>query len=483
MEYKAMRVLIVDDEEHIRESLGKYLALEKIEARGFESAENAREGLEQEVFDAAVLDLRLPGMSGQDLLLWMRQQGLTTPVIMISAHGQIADAVQALKTGAQDYLVKPFDPAELVIRLRSLVENRRRENRIETEERRRGREGGLIGESEAMRELGERIRKIAASDVTVLITGESGSGKEAVAREIHRQGEYRDEPFAAVNIGGIHEGLMESELFGHEKGAFTGAAGRRLGLFEIAGRGTIFLDEIGEMPQPLQVKLLRVLQERKIRRLGGTGDIPVNARIISATNRDLEAMVRNGGFREDLYYRLNVFRLIVPPLRDRREDIPPLAGHLLRTLSSRMGLAPRKLSAGALEKLSRYPFPGNVRELENILERALIYGEGIVIEAGDIELHKTPGAGESGLPGGAPEDAGGLSPAEMAGAAGEGSVPGVLPRGGAPRPLESWEKEAILEALERCGGNRTKAAKKLGITRKTLFNKIKAYGIVPFDRL
>ncbi|MDR2052204.1 MAG: sigma-54 dependent transcriptional regulator [Treponema sp.] len=478
-----MRVLIVDDEEHIRESLGKYLALEKIEARGFESAENAREGLEQEVFDAAVLDLRLPGMSGQDLLLWMRQQGLTTPVIMISAHGQIADAVQALKTGAQDYLVKPFDPAELVIRLRSLVENRRRENRIETEERRRGREGGLIGESEAMRELGERIRKIAASDVTVLITGESGSGKEAVAREIHRQGEYRDEPFAAVNIGGIHEGLMESELFGHEKGAFTGAAGRRLGLFEIAGRGTIFLDEIGEMPQPLQVKLLRVLQERKIRRLGGTGDIPVNARIISATNRDLEAMVRNGGFREDLYYRLNVFRLIVPPLRDRREDIPPLAGHLLRTLSSRMGLAPRKLSAGALEKLSRYPFPGNVRELENILERALIYGEGIVIEAGDIELHKTPGAGESGLPGGAPEDAGGLSPAEMAGAAGEGSVPGVLPRGGAPRPLESWEKEAILEALERCGGNRTKAAKKLGITRKTLFNKIKAYGIVPFDRL
>ena len=469
-----MRVLIVDDEAHIRESLGKYLALEKIEAQGFENAENARERLEQEVFDAAVLDLRLPGMSGQDLLLWMRQQGLTTPVIMISAHGQIADAVEALKTGAQDYLVKPFDPAELVIRLRSLVENRRRENRIETEERRRGREGGLIGESEAMRELGERIRKIAASDVTVLITGESGSGKEAVAREIHRQGEHRDEPFAAVNIGGIHEGLMESELFGHEKGAFTGAAGRRLGLFEIAGRGTIFLDEIGEMPQPLQVKLLRVLQERKIRRLGGTGDIPVNARIISATNRDLESMVQDGGFREDLYYRLNVFRLIVPPLRDRREDIPPLAEHLLRTLSSRMGFAPRKLSGEALEKLSRYSFPGNVRELENILERALIYGEGTVIGAGDIELHKATGFGESVPPGGAPEDAGDLSPAE---AAGKGPVSGGLPRSGAPRSLESWEKEAILEALERCGGNRTKAAKELGITRKTLLNKVKAYGI------
>jgi two-component system response regulator AtoC len=368
---------------------------------------------------------------------------------MISAHGQIADAVEALKTGAQDYLVKPFDPAELVIKLRSLVENRRRENRIETEERRRGQEGGLIGESRLMRELAERIRKIAASEVTVLITGESGSGKEAVAREIHSLGEHRDEPFAAVNIGGIHEGLMESELFGHEKGAFTGAAGRRLGLFEIAGRGTIFLDEIGEMPQALQVKLLRVLQDRKIRRLGGSSDIPVNARIISATNRDLETMVKDGAFREDLYYRLNVFRLIVPPLRDRQEDIPPLTSHLLHTLSSRMGLAPRKLSDEAQEKLSRYSFPGNVRELENILERALLYGEGNVIKAEDIELHKTAELPKPDLP---------------------------ETRGGDSRPLESWEKEAIREALERCGGNRTKAAGELGITRKTLLNKIKAYG-------
>jgi two-component system response regulator AtoC len=458
-----VRVLIVDDEEHIRESLGKYLALEKIEARGFESAEAAREELCREVFDAAVLDLRLPGMSGQDLLLWMRRQGLAAPVIVISAHGEIADAVRALKTGAQDYLVKPFDPAELVIRLRSLVENRRRENRIETEERRRGWNGGLVGESAAMRELGGRIRKIAASDVTVLVTGESGSGKEAVAREIHRLGEYRDEPFAAVNIGGIHEGLMESELFGHEKGAFTGAAGRRLGLFEIAGRGTIFLDEIGEMPQALQVKLLRVLQERKIRRLGGTADIPVNARIISATNRDLEALVRSGAFREDLYYRLNVFRLVVPPLRDRREDIPPLAECLLRALTSRMALASRKLSGEALEKLSRYPFPGNVRELENILERALIYGEGNVIGAGDIELHKTAGPGEA-VPAEAP----------AAGRNGAGGRSGET----APRTLESWEKEAIQEALDRCGGNRTNAAKELGITRKTLLNKIKAYGLL-----
>ncbi|MDR1411486.1 MAG: sigma-54 dependent transcriptional regulator [Spirochaetaceae bacterium] len=477
-----MRVLIVDDEGHIRESLGKYLALEKIEARGFETAEEARERLEQEVFDAAVLDLRLPGMSGQELLLWMRQQGLTTPVIMISAHGQIADAVQALKTGAQDYLVKPFDPAELVIRLRSLVENRRRENRIETEERRRGREGGLIGESGVMRELGERIRKIAASEVTVLITGESGSGKEAVAREIHRRGEHRDEPFAAVNIGGIHEGLMESELFGHEKGAFTGAAGRRLGLFEIAGRGTIFLDEIGEMPQALQVKLLRVLQERKIRRLGGTGDIPVNARIISATNRDLETMVKSGGFREDLYFRLNVFRLIVPPLRDRREDIPPLAEHLLRALGSRMGLAPRKLSGEALEKLRRYSFPGNVRELENILERALIYGEGNVIGAGDIELHRAAGLGGPEPAETAPEGAGYSSSGEDAATAGRifggGSSSGNTGGASAPRPLESWEKEAVLEALGRCNGNRTKAAKELGITRKTLLNKVKAYGII-----
>jgi two-component system response regulator AtoC len=257
----------------------------------------------------------------------------------------------------------------------------------------------------------------------------------------------------AVNIGGIHEGLMESELFGHEKGAFTGAAARKQGLFELAGRGTLFLDEIGEMPMALQVKLLRVLQDRKIRRLGGNDDIPVNARIVSATNRDIENLVREGRFREDLYYRLNVFRLAIPPLRERMEDIPLLAEYLLKKLSFRMGRPLPALTQAAVEKLREYPFPGNVRELENVLERALIYREDGAITPKDIELHR-PASG--GIPG-------------IAGAAGE--PPPTLPS------LENIEREAIRNALARTKGNRTRAAAELGVSRKTIINKIKAYGL------
>jgi two-component system response regulator AtoC len=369
-----VRILIVDDEKNIRESLRKYCGLESIEAVCSGSAEEALAILEEESFDVLVTDLKLrgadSGMDGQALLEAVQEKGFPVPVIMISAHGQISDAVNALKAGARDYLVKPFDPAELVIKLRALVEDRRRENLIETESRSRRLEarrkpgsGGMIGESEVMRGLIAGIDKIAASDVTVLITGESGTGKEVAAREIHSRGRNRAEPFAAVNIGGIHETLMESELFGHEKGSFTGAAGRRQGLFELAGHGSIFLDEIGEMPAALQVKLLRVIQERKIRRLGGATDIPVNARIISATNKDVETLVRQGTFREDLYYRLNVFRLRMPPLRERRDDIPLLASYLLDKLSSRMGRKPFSLNNAAMEKLFAWDFPGNVREL------------------------------------------------------------------------------------------------------------------------
>ena len=314
-----MGILIVDDERNIRSSLKKYLGLEGIHSEYVESGEAALARLEQESFDAVLLDLKLPGMSGQEVLEWMQRQGIRSPVIMISAHGQIADAVLALKSGAKDYLVKPFDPAELVIKFRALMENKRREDMIEAVKRTGGhRESALIGNTELMRLLSRQIDKIASTDVTVLITGESGTGKEVVAREIHARSHNQDEPFVAVNIGGIHEGLMESELFGHEKGSFTGAMNRKPGLFELAGRGCLFLDEIGEMPMPLQVKLLRVLQERKIRRLGGMHDISVHARIISATNRNLEIMVREGAFREDLYYRFNVFRIELPPLRDRR---------------------------------------------------------------------------------------------------------------------------------------------------------------------
>jgi two-component system response regulator AtoC len=443
-----MRVLIVDDERNIRQSLKKYLSIEQIDSAAAETGETAMEFLEREAFDAVVLDLKLPGINGQELLAWIRNRGIPVPVIMISAHGQIQDAVEALKTGAQDYLVKPFDPAELIIKLRQLIDNKRRENRLETEQRTGG-ENTLIGSSPAMRQLSVQIDKIAVSDVTVLITGESGAGKEVVAREIHRRSKYGAEPFAAVNIGGIHEGLMESELFGHEKGAFTGAVARKQGLFELAGRGTLFLDEIGEMPPGLQVKLLRVLQERKIRRLGGASDIPVSARIVSATNRNVEDMVKEGRFREDLYYRLNVFRIALPPLRERREDISPLADHLLRKIALRMARPVPSLSAGALEKLLGYDFPGNIRELENILERALIYSDGLELAAESIDLHR-PGS----------EEAPAYSPALT----GDGS-------------LETMERNVIRETLARWEGNRTRAAKELGVSRKTILNKIKAYGL------
>jgi two-component system response regulator AtoC len=476
-----MHVLIVDDEKNIRESLKKYLALENIGSETAASGEAALALLEEKTFDAAVLDLRLPGMSGQELLEQIQEKGFPVPVIMISAHGHIADAVKALQSGARDYLSKPVDPAELIIKLRSLIDNRRRENLIEAEARHRvihqaGRAGGgMIGVSAAMRELSAQIDKLAVTDVTVLITGESGAGKEVAAREIHRRSPNGREPFAAVNIGGIHESLMESELFGHEKGSFTGASARRQGLFELAGGGSIFLDEIGEMPMPLQVKLLRVLQERKIRRLGGMTDIPVNARIISATNKDVETLVKEGKFREDLYYRLNVFRLRLPPLRERREDIPFLADFLLDKLCLRMGSARpgrtrRVLSPAAREKLLAYDFPGNVRELENILERALIFCEDALIGPQDIDIHAPPGRGKPESPD--------LPPPPQGGAETPGTPPeDAPPAEGPPLPLELIEKNAILAALKRCEGSRTRAARELGVTRKTITNKLKAYGL------
>ncbi|MDR0602568.1 MAG: sigma-54 dependent transcriptional regulator [Treponema sp.] len=451
-----MQVLVVDDEKNIRDSLGKYLGLEGIETRGAESGETALAMLESEGFDAVILDLRLPGMSGQDVLEQMEERGIFSPVIMMSAHGEIPDAVRALKKGAGDYLVKPFDPSELAIKLRTLVENRRRENIMEARERTAKTETMLLGKSPAMLRISQDIDRIACSNVTVLVTGESGTGKEIAAREIHARGPNRDEPFVAVNMGGIHEGLMESELFGHEKGSFTGAAGRKSGLFELAGGGVIFLDEIGEMSMPLQVKLLRVLQERKIRRLGGVSDIPVRARIISATNRDPEGMVKEGRFREDLYYRLNVFRIAMPPLRERKEDIPLLAEHLLcQSEKPRYTVTP-----GAMEKLMSWSFPGNIRELENILERARIYCRGCVIRPEDIDLHGSPAAP-------APV------PPEMPPAA----APAETPASPAVLPLDVVEKDAITGALANCGGNRTKAAELLGISRRTILNKIRIYGL------
>ena len=469
----AMRVLIVDDEKNIRTSLGKYLGLEGIDAEGAEDGAAALALLGREPFDAVIIDLRLPDMSGQELFERMLKRGVPPPAIMVSAHGEIADAVKALKAGVDDYLVKPFDPAELSIKLRALVEHRRRENLVEAARRTAPARTMRFGESPVMRRLSDQIDRIAGAGAAVLITGESGTGKEVAAREIHARGPQAAEPFVAVNIGGIHEGLMESELFGHEKGSFTGAAARKPGLFELAGRGCLFLDEIGEMPMPLQVKLLRVLQDRLIRRLGGTADIPVNARIISATNQDLERLVGEGRFREDLYFRLNVLRIAMPPLRERLADLPLLAEQILeKKIAASGGRKKARLSPGALEKLAAYPFPGNIRELENILERALIYCEGPLIGAEDIDLR--------GCPPGRPILSGAVSPAPpFAGTAPEPDTRPEAPaeHSGVLPTLDELEREAITGALARAGGNRTRAAEMLGVSRKTILNKIKAYGI------
>jgi two-component system response regulator AtoC len=448
-----MKVLVVDDEKNIRESMQRLLGLEGIESVTASNGAEAADLLKAEAFDAVVTDLRMPVMGGQELLERIRDEGQRSPVIMISALGEIDDAVKALKSGAVDYLIKPFDPDELIHKIRAAVSNRRRENLIEAGARTSGPGAQFVGEGEAARTLRRALGKIAPTDTTVLITGESGAGKEVVAREIHARSPRAEEPFVAVNIGAVHENLMESELFGHEKGAFTGADARKIGLFELAGSGSLFLDEIGEMPLPLQVKLLRVVQERKIRRVGGTRDIPVGARILSATNKDIEEAVREGRFREDLYYRLNVVRVVVPPLRDRKEDIPLLANFLLEKLRGRMGKTAARLGKGAMDALMSYSFPGNVRELENILERALIFGEGDEILAADLDL------------------------AEGRRATPEASAEPKTAQPGSATSLDSVKREAIERALAKWNGNRTKAAAELGISRRTVINTIKRYGL------
>lgn len=451
-----MRILIVDDEPNIRELMRKYLSLEGMESDGAENGLSAQRLLREEHYDACLIDLRMPGMDGIELISWMRQEGFRMPVIMISAHGEIRDAVTALKEGAQDYIVKPFDPEELTIRLRKLMEAHQLKSLVETKSRAaEGIDEGLVGNSVPMKRIKEVISRIADSPATVLVTGESGTGKEVVARQIHAISSLAEGPFVAINIGGVPENLLESELFGYEKGAFTGASGRKIGMFELASGGTLFLDEIGDMPMTLQVKMLRVLQDRKITRLGGTSPMPINARIIAATNKNLEEMVREGNFREDLFYRLNVVRIELPPLRDRREDIPLLAGVILNRLNRQMGHRIEGLSSDAIEALKSHPFYGNVRELENILERAVIFADSPVISASVLELRESvsrPGSEGS---------SGGYSMSQDA----EKDA----------RSLKELEVEAIIRSLHRWEGNRTRAAEELGISRRTLINKIAEY--------
>ncbi len=433
-----MRVLIVDDEKNLRESIASYLALEKIEVREAENGLSAQRILEEEAFDCIVLDLKMPGMSGLEFLSWLRDEGPSVPAVMISAFGNIEDAVKAMKLGASDYLVKPFDPDELVMRV----------NRAVTESRMK-RQASIIPspqseetESRLMKDIHKLADRAAPSDSTILITGESGTGKEVLARRIHEKSRRAAGPFIPINLGGIPENLVESELFGYEKGAFTGAERRKEGMFEFASGGTLFLDEVGDMPLHLQVKLLRVIQDRKIQRLGGTQVIPIDVRLVAATNKDLAAMVSEKSFREDLYYRLNVIHVKLPPLRDRREDIPLLVGSLMRKLSARAGKKISGISEEALSLLQVYSFPGNIRELENLVERAIILCEGDILAARDFSLP-------------------------------EGRRPEREARQGT---LAELEREAIRASLLRNEGRKIETANELGISRRTLLNKIKEYG-------
>ncbi|RKX88541.1 MAG: sigma-54-dependent Fis family transcriptional regulator [Spirochaetes bacterium] len=436
-----MHVLIVDDEDNLRKTLAQYLSLEGWTVTEASNGLSAKKKLEEQAFNAVALDLRMPGMDGLELLEWLNGEGPSLPVVMMSAYGDVGDAVNAMKAGASDYLVKPFDPEELIIRLKKAART--------TQPVISRTESAPISRDAAMRPVIDLLNKAAPSDATILITGESGTGKEVAARYIHRKSERSQGPFIAVNLGGLPEGLIESELFGYEKGAFTGADSRRIGYFEAAGGGTLFLDEIGELPSALQVKLLRSLQEKKIQRLGGTGVIPVDVRIIAATNRNLEKAVAEGSFREDLFYRINVINANMLPLRERPADIVYLAELFLHRLTENGRTRISGFSDPAIEVLASYSFPGNVRELENMIERAVILAESTVLQPRDFTLPVVQ-----------PQ-----IPAQPSGT------------------LKLMEIRMIQEALLRNEGHRERTALELGITRKTLLNKINTYGLSPENEL
>ncbi|BCR05623.1 acetoacetate metabolism regulatory protein AtoC [Desulfuromonas versatilis] len=445
------RILIVEDEELVRESLVEFFAEEGLEVQGVASLQQARAHLSRQAFDLVILDLKLPDGSGLELLREI--QGSEGPqVVVLTAFPEVQTAVRALKLGAFDYINKPFDLEELqLVAARALEEQALREQvgsfRQGQQHRLRGSLDRLVGASAALERIKREITLVAGSKgTTALVLGESGVGKELVAEAIHYLSERSDGPLLKVNCAAIPANLLESELFGHEKGAFTDAKTSRKGLFELAHRGTLFLDEVGEMALTLQAKLLRVLEDRRVTRLGGRRPVQVDVRIVAATNRNLAERVREGSFREDLFYRLNVFPLVVPPLRERPEDIPPLAELFLKEFLARAPGKDCRLGESARQSLLAQPWPGNVRELRNIIERTLLLHPGGVIEAADLPLSLAP------------------SPAGEATGAGGGTLAEV-------------EREHILRVYRQNQGNKTQTADQLGINRLTLRRKLKEYGV------
>ncbi|HIE53288.1 MAG TPA: sigma-54-dependent Fis family transcriptional regulator [Armatimonadetes bacterium] len=439
------KILLVDDEEDILLTMQGVLR-----KKGYRvtTALNGREALDclaRESFPLVITDLRMPQMSGEELLQQVRSLWPRTAVMVLTGYGSVESAVEAMRQGAVDYLTKPFDPEEILLRIERVFREQEREEENRRLREQLAREAGkrvILGESPQIKQVLELIDKVASTDSTVLITGESGVGKELVASAIHRKSPRRHRPFIKVSCAALPENLLEVELFGHEKGAYTDAYEQRPGRFELADRGTLFLDEIGDISPSVQVKLLRVLQEREFERIGGTQTLRVDVRIIAATNQNLLDPNRAVPFREDLYYRLNVIPIFVPPLRERKGDIPLLAEAFLQRIAAETNRPVKGITEEALTLLQKYPWPGNVRELENAIERAVVLAENEILGTADFAF---------------------LRPAEQEWTALE------------ERTLAEVEKEHIRRVLQKVNGNKNRAAEILGIHRETLYNKIKRY--------
>jgi DNA-binding NtrC family response regulator len=444
------RILVVEDEEKLRRVVELQLA-----SAGFDvdKAATAEDGLKLvDRADLVLSDLRLPQMDGLQFLGLIRRQNAQVPVIMMTAFGSVETAVESMKAGATDFVLKPFSLDHLMQVVHKALEVRalREENRALKEELGRRYEfDNIIGRSQPMQEIFATIERVAPTRATVLLAGESGVGKDLIARAIHFRSPRKDHPLVKINCSAIPENLMESELFGYEKGAFTGAQTSKPGKFEQADKGTVFLDEIGDVPAAIQVKLLRILQEREFERLGSNTTRHIDVRVIAATNQDLRAALEQGTFREDLYYRLNVVPLNIPPLRERKQDIPFLAGHFLKKLAPDAGSEVQSITEAGMEKLLAYHWPGNVRELENVVERSLVMCSGKVLDERDIHLENAP------------------RPRVQ-------SDSSFLPDG---LTLDQYEQELIREALRRAGGNKSQAARLLGLTRNALRYRLTQMGM------
>ncbi len=444
------KLLIVDDEKNMRTVLRRALSAEGYEVFEAATGKEALDVLTDVMPDLIVMDQKMPEMDGLTALKKVKRLLPSLPVVILTAHGNVQSAVEAVRAGATEYLTKPFDLDELKLVVSKALGVRdlfREVDTLRAELKREYDLATIVGQSDQMRDIYDVVKKVATTNATVMVYGESGTGKELVARAVHEYSRRSKKPFIQVSCAALPETLLESELFGYEKGAFTGANTAKKGRFELADGGTLFLDEIGDISPAIQVKLLRVLQEKTFEHLGGTKTIKVDVRIVGATNRDLQEAIADGTFREDLYYRLNVVPITVPPLRDRKEDIPLLVAHFLEKLGSK-----RKMSKEAMARLVAYGWPGNIRELENTIERAVILGSGDVIlpEHLPAELRAEP------VPGGPP-------------------VPIELPSEGIV--LENLEKDLLEQALRRAGSNQTKAAKLLGISRHELLYRMEKFGL------